>query len=111
MCIRDRTTFWISGAVTLALLGAVLWLRLDRTVVEASLQGGFVRLRSMGDVLAGRPGDFAPLLDVRYDAPTLVVTAGDQIRDLHAPDWPDAFRVALSDARRALHGTPVGADS
>lgn len=101
------TAFWIVFAATLALLSALVWLRVDRTVVEAGVQGGFVRLRSMGDVLAGRAGDFVPLLDVRYDAPTLVVTAGDQIRDLHAPDWPDAVRVALGEARRALHGTPV----
>lgn len=99
--------FWLVAAITALLLALVFWQRVERTVVEATLDGGFVRLRSLGDVLGGRDGDFVPLLDARYAAPTLVVTAGDQVRDLHAPDWPDGLRVALGEARRALHGVEV----
>ncbi len=103
--------FWAVSALTVAGLAFAFWQRVERTVVEATLDGGFVRLRSLGDVLGSREGDFVPLLDARYDAqhdePTLVVTAGDQVRTLSAPDWPDAFRDALGEARRALHGVEV----
>ncbi len=99
--------FWLVAGITAVVVSVVFWQRVERTVVEATLDGGFVRLRSLGDVLGGRAGDFVPLLDARYAPPALIVTAGDQVRDLHAPDWPDGLRVALGEARRALHGVEV----